>query len=143
MFSNILSALNVEPYIHMRRIILSASEPSHSHPMLTIHESHITPELLPAVFLHEQMHWRLTLSREAPKILSLLSRKFRAYPDLDPVHLAVCRLEVRALTAVLGSEAVHTMIQRVQRYRDEYKIALFGGELIDACLHGVGPSEIT
>ena len=111
-FLGILSPLPIEPYIHTHRVVLSPSMPSHSHPMLTIHETHVTSELLPAVFVHEQMHWRLTQSQKTPAILGSLTRAFMKRPDLDPVHLAVCQLEVRALTTLFGRDAVRRIVDR-------------------------------
>jgi len=142
-FFQILSSLRIEPYVHTHRVVLSSSMPSHSHPTLTIHETHVTPELLPAVFLHEQMHWRLTQSKKTPVILASLRRAFLTRPDFDPVHLAVCRLEVCALTALLGRYAAHSIVRKVHRYQGEYQVALFDSDVIEACLGGLGPEKIS
>ena len=140
-FFHILSPLGIERYVHTHRVILSSSMPSHSHPTLTIHKSHVTPELLPAVFLHEQMHWRLTQSQKTPAILASLRRAFITRPDLDPVHLAVCHLEVRALSALLGTQAAQRIAAQAHRYRDEYRIVLSDSEVILACLDGLGAAK--
>jgi hypothetical protein len=140
-FLGILSPLPIEPYIHTHRVVLSPSMPSHSHPMLTIHETHVTSDVLPAVFLHEQMHWRLTRSQKTPAILASLRRAFMTRPDLDPVHLAVCQLEVRALTTLFGRDAVLRIVGQARRYRGEYQIALFDSNVVQACLDGLGPKR--
>ena len=109
--------------------------------MLTIHETHVTSELLPAVFVHEQMHWRLTQSQKTRAILASLTRAFMTRPDLDPVHLAVCQLEVRALTTLFGRDAVRRIVGQARRYPGEYQIALFDSNVVQACLDGLGPEE--
>jgi len=134
-FAQILGALRVGPYIFTRRIVLSLAEPSHSHPVLTIHESHVSPAILPAVFVHEQMHWRFAgLAATSGDVVSRLRLEFPTSRDL--VHIAVCRLEVKALSSVMGPTFVDDLVQRVNRYREEYRLAIHEGDRVDSCLRG-------
>jgi len=141
-FQSILAPLKLQPYLYTKRVILSPTERSHSHPILTIHESHIDQSLLPAVFIHEQMHWRLASDQEhAASILSAIKKTFLSSGKLDAVHVAVCRLEVRALQAILGEAATKDVLSNAARNRKEYELAFSNGELVDSCLLGLTPSN--
>jgi len=132
--SDRLAELKVERYLHTKLLRVSSSEPSHSHPILTIHSSHVGSEFLPAVFIHEEMHW--SLSRCQPSARATLLALCRAFPSsgLDMTHVAVCRLELLSLSDILGLEPALRLVCMAARYRREYNLALEKGEEIDACM---------
>jgi len=124
----------VSPYLHTLEVRVSATEPSHSHPVLTIHASHIASDVVPLVFLHEQMHWALARSQpNARDALAALASKF-ASSEFDLVHLAVCRLEVTSAFELLGADVSMRLFSAVTRYEREYHAAFERGDEIDACI---------
>lgn len=133
-----LNRLRFEPYLHTLRILLTQTGASHSHPILTLHLSHLDFELFPAVFIHEQMHWCFAACQEkAKKALKALQECFGKQFDL--VHLAVCRLEILALSELIGFSETKRLLAQAARYQAEYSSAFLQGEQIDECLFNIHP----
>jgi len=100
-----------------RRVRISPMEIPHSHPVLTLNVRRVeVPDAFLATYLHEQIHWGLSL-HFTQTINSLVPEFENRYPDLhcgEPgearnsfssyLHIIVNWLEVHALSQYIGRE---------------------------------------
>jgi hypothetical protein len=113
--------------------IEAGSSPPHSHPR-TLHTRYRDdPDRLLAVFLHEQMHWAVSMDDGLHcRLVGLVS----GLPTNPPggagtlgstyVHLLVCAGERMALGQLLGPSTADALIRRIveERYRAVYAAVL-------------------
>jgi len=113
-----------------------------SHPRLTLHTRYRDdPDRLLALFLHEQMHWAVSMDDGLHRRLVGLIPGLPAHPPDGAgtprstyLHLLVCAGERMALGQLLGPATADALIRRIaeERYRAVYAAVLErGDEILD------------
>lgn len=126
---------------YTRSVRIAPLERSHSHPVLTLNTRHLASDpdgrdTFLSVYLHEQIHWALSIHRKEETARAIGSFK-AAYPGFHSgppetadneqstyLHLAVNWLEIMAAGEIFGRERAEAVARRSHVYSRIYKTAI-------------------
>ncbi len=128
---------DLERFEYTRHVRVVPAGPTYSHPILTLGTRFTeTEDLLLSTYLHEQMHWYLSLLggpdhdpvepvfdelvRRYPQAPIWLPEGARSY-EQTYVHLVVCWLEVEAAAEVIGRARANRIADGTWGYRWIYR----------------------
>ncbi len=120
-----------------RHVRIVPAGPTYSHPILTLGTRFTeTEDLLLSTYLHEQMHWYLSLlgGPDHDPVEPVFDELVRRYPQAPVwlpegarsyeqtyVHLVVCWLEVEAAAELIGRERANRVADTTWGYRWIYR----------------------
>ncbi len=129
------------------KVRIAPFEVPHSHPLLTLNARLVGDEdAFLATYLHEQIHWALSLHRE--KETELAIERLRAlYPEVPSafpeaarneystyLHMVVNWLELMAVSEFIGRERAESQTQRRRIYTWIYRTVLEDWDNIETVL---------
>jgi hypothetical protein len=128
--NHLFQVYNLSPYIFTNEIIIESKVIPHSHPILTLNTRYAEkPQMLLAVFIHEQLHWWAEI-RKASMQGALIDIK-QLFPSLPKegvakdesstyLHFLICFLEYDALiqfvTKKEADKIIHELIEEDKIY---------------------------
>ncbi|MEM9279517.1 MAG: hypothetical protein AAGA76_13165 [Pseudomonadota bacterium] len=130
-----------------KNIRIAPFEIPHSHPVLTLNtRNNEDPDAFLAVYLHEQIHWGISLHRQQ-EVDELINPLHEYYPSLQTsnwgvapdiystyLHIVVNWLEVYALSGFLGDAAAEETVRRSPVYQKIYDLVLKDSDKIQEML---------
>jgi hypothetical protein len=148
---------DLERFEYTRHVRVVPAGPTYSHPILTLGTRFTeTEDLLLSTYLHEQMHWYLSLLggpdhdpvepvfdelvRRYPQAPIWLPEGARSY-EQTYVHLVVCWLEVEAAAEVIGRTRANRIADGTWGYRWIYRTVVADRDPLCALFteHGIFP----
>jgi hypothetical protein len=121
--NHLFQIYNLSPYIFTHEIIIESKVIPHSHPILTLNTRYAEkPQMLLAVFLHEQLHWWTEIRKES--IQSALIDIKQLFPSLPNegvakdqsstyLHFLICFLEYDALIDLVTKKEADKIINEL------------------------------
>jgi hypothetical protein len=142
---------------YTRFVRVVPASPTYSHPILTLGTRFTdTEDQLLSTYLHEQMHWYLTLlgGPDHDPIAAFYDELVRRYPDAPTrlpdgarsyeqtyVHLVVNWLELAATAEFIGRERAFALAETTYGYRWIYRTIIHDWDALGALYqaHGILP----
>jgi hypothetical protein len=129
---NLRKKFELTPFEYTKRIRIAPEIP-HSHPVLTLGTQYSDDDALLSGYLHEQMHWYLSLLH-SPDFMPLISELKAKYPSAPPklpegandafsthLHLVVNWLEIETASTFLGRDRAIAVVLAKPYYRWIYR----------------------
>jgi len=129
------------------KVRIAPFEVPHSHPVLTLNARLVEDEdAFLATYLHEQIHWALTLHREeetevaVERLKALYPDAHTAFPETAQneqstyLHLVVNYLELMVVSEIIGRERAESQTQRRRVYTWIYRAVLDDWDDIETLL---------
>ncbi len=142
---------------YTRHVRIVPAGPTYSHPILTLGTRFTESEdLLLSTYLHEQMHWYLSLlgGPDHDPVEPVFDELVRRYPQAPVwlpegarsyeqtyVHLVVCWLEIEATAELIGRARANRMADTTWGYRWIYRTVVEDRDALCALFtqHGIYP----
>ena len=150
---SLFAEYGLERYLYAETLRIEEGVTPHSHPILTLSTAPVKPDppdatLLLSAYLHEQVHWFLTLEANHQTFLNVVAQFRKRHPDLpvgspegcrsefsNYLHIVVNWLEYDSLRTLLGAEKAYTELKGRNFYTHIYALVLENDTDIRETLH--------
>ncbi len=135
---HVLEQYPLDKWLYTEQIQIDRNAIPHSHPILTLHTKHLDDaQQLISTYIHEQIHWFLTLVEHFEDGGKAMNTFRQIYPQLpigipdgcgdefsNYLHIPVNYLEYRGLIELFGDEIARQILERKDYYKKIYALVL-------------------